>query len=150
MDWVTNLESEKKDIKCPVCKADIEIAGPWSPMVALSDRLHDGLSRVSPYLIAGSFATGTWIGLASYGNFAIRVFAGPEATYEFFFSGTGTVGGVPRFNWVHVAALPLIAPALIVGQSFPILGNVLFMPTAAFVSKHNFSITLTLAFSDLN
>ncbi|WYZ42687.1 hypothetical protein EsH8_VI_000386 [Colletotrichum jinshuiense] len=128
--WVTELEREGKEIQCPVCKSTINIDEPYDPALALSNHIYNAFSRVSPGLILGGLGAGTWIGLAMYGNIAVRVFSGPEATYRFFFNDRNP-RGVPMVNWIHVAALPAIAPALIVGQSFPVLGNFFFMPAAA-------------------
>ncbi|KAF4877783.1 hypothetical protein K4K54_000597 [Colletotrichum sp. SAR 10_86] len=130
IEWVTDLERENKEIRCPVCKALINIDEPWDPALALSNQIYKTFSKISPGLILGGIGAGTWVGLAMYGNIAVRVFAGPEATYRFFFNERNP-RGVPTVNWIHVAALPTIAPALIIGQSFPVLGNVFMMPAAA-------------------
>ncbi|KAK1991706.1 hypothetical protein LX36DRAFT_675070 [Colletotrichum falcatum] len=130
IQWVTELEREGKEIKCPVCKATINIDEPYDPALALSNHIYKAFSRVSPGLILGGLGAGTWVGLAMYGNIAVRVFAGPDATYRFFFNDSNP-RGMHMVNWIHVAILPAIAPALVLGQSFPVLGNVFFMPAAA-------------------
>ncbi|KAK1689307.1 hypothetical protein BDP55DRAFT_604251 [Colletotrichum godetiae] len=130
IQWVTELEREGKEILCPVCKAKINIDEPYDPALALSNQIYKSFSRVSPGLILGGIGAGTWVSLAMYGNIAVRVFAGPEATYRFFFNDRNP-RGVPMVNWIHVAILPTIAPALVLGSSVPILGNVFFMPAAA-------------------
>ncbi|GKT63327.1 RING finger domain-containing protein [Colletotrichum tofieldiae] len=130
IQWVMELEREGKEIQCPVCKATINIDEPYDPALALNNQIYKAFSKVSPGLILGGLGAGTWVGLAMYGNIAVRVFAGPEATYRFFFNDSNP-RGVPMVNWIHVAILPTIAPALILGQSFPVLGNVFFMPAAA-------------------
>ncbi|KAF4777462.1 hypothetical protein HER10_EVM0001998 [Colletotrichum scovillei] len=130
IQWVTELEREGKEILCPVCKAKINIDEPYDPALALSNQIYKSFSRVSPGLILGGIGAGTWVSLAMYGNIAVRVFAGPEATYRFFFNDRNP-RGVPMVNWIHVAILPTIAPALVLGSSVPILGNVFFMPVAA-------------------
>ncbi|TEA12501.1 E3 ubiquitin-protein ligase MARCH5 [Colletotrichum sidae] len=126
--WVTDLERENKEIRCPVCKASIAVDEPFDPAVALSNQVYRLFSKISPGLILGGLGAGTWVGLAMYGNIAVRVFAGPEATYRFFFNERTAR---PNVNWIHVAILPTIAPALVIGQSFPLLGNFLMMPAAA-------------------
>ncbi|KAF6828635.1 hypothetical protein CPLU01_08404 [Colletotrichum plurivorum] len=130
IEWVTELERENKEIRCPVCKAPIHVDEPYDPALALNNTIYKTFSKISPGLILGGLGAGTWVGLAMYGNIAVRVFAGPEATYRFFFNDRNP-RGVPNVNWIHVAALPTIAPALVIGQSFPVLGNVFFMPAAA-------------------
>ncbi|OHE92270.1 hypothetical protein CORC01_12439 [Colletotrichum orchidophilum] len=130
IQWVTELEREGKEIRCPVCKVTINIDEPYDPALALSNQIYKSFSRVSPGLILGGIGAGTWVSLAMYGNIAVRVFAGPEATYRFFFNDRNP-RGVPMVNWIHVAILPAIAPALVLGSSFPIVGNVFFMPAAA-------------------
>ncbi|OLN97086.1 Small glutamine-rich tetratricopeptide repeat-containing protein 2 [Colletotrichum chlorophyti] len=128
IEWVTDLEREGKEIRCPVCKATINIDEPWDPALALNNQVHKSFSKVSPGLILGGLGAGTCAGLAMYGNIALRVFVGPEAAFQFLFSERN---GVPIENWAHIAILPAIAPALVIGQSFPVLGNVFFMPAAA-------------------
>ncbi|KAL0936295.1 ring finger domain-containing protein [Colletotrichum truncatum] len=130
IEWVTELEREGKEIRCPVCKAPINVDEPWDPALALNNQIYKAFSKISPGLILGGLGAGTWVGLAMYGNIAVRVFAGPEATYRFFFNDRNP-RGIPTVNWIHVAMLPAIAPALVIGQSFPVLGNVFFMPAAA-------------------
>ncbi|TIC93634.1 E3 ubiquitin-protein ligase MARCH5 [Colletotrichum higginsianum] len=130
IQWVTELEREGKEIRCPVCKAVINVDEPYDPALALNNRIYKTFSKMSPGLILGGLGAGTWVSLAMYGNIAVRVFAGPEATYRFFFNDNNP-RGIPMVNWIHVAILPTIAPALILGQSFPVLGNVFFMPAAA-------------------
>ncbi|KDN64876.1 hypothetical protein CSUB01_09037 [Colletotrichum sublineola] len=129
IQWVTELEREGKEIRCPVCKATINIDEPYDPALALNNHIYKAFSKVSPGLILGGLGAGTWVGLAMYGNMAVRIFAGPEATYRFFFNDSNP-RGMPMVNWIHVAMLPTIAPALVLGQSFPVLGNVFFMPAA--------------------
>ncbi|KAJ0160340.1 hypothetical protein CTA2_8137 [Colletotrichum tanaceti] len=130
IQWVTELEREGKEIRCPVCKAVINVDEPYDPALALNNRIYKAFSKMSPGLILGGLGAGTWVSLAMYGNIAVRVFAGPEATYRFFFNDNNP-RGIPMVNWIHVAILPTVAPALILGQSFPVLGNVFFMPAAA-------------------
>jgi hypothetical protein len=132
MDWVANEERDRKELKCPVCKAAINVDGPWDPAVALSEAMYRGLSRVSPFMIFGCVATGGWIGLATYGHVAISTFAGNEATVRFLIKTTRD--GVTRLNWVHLAWLPLIGPSLIIGHSFPRLSNAFALPAAGLVS----------------
>lgn len=130
MSYVTELEQEGKPLRCPICKADIRVDEPIDPALILGNALHRVLNRASPWLLGGGFASGTIIGLSTYGHAALRIFAGHDG-YIRFINHLERDGY--RAAW-HVAAIPLTAPFLIIGQSVPALGNLFFLPLAAFVS----------------
>jgi hypothetical protein len=135
LDWVTNLEREKKPILCPVCKAPINVDGPWDPVLALNDQIKRSFGRVSPGLLLSGFSAGVAIGLGAYGLVAVRVFAGGEGLFRYIYRWTD---GTWRVNAGHVLFAPWIGPALVMGQTFPYYSNLLFIPAASLVSCHGY------------
>jgi hypothetical protein len=131
LDWVTNLEREKKELKCPVCKAPIYVDGPWDPVLALNDQVKRAFGRVSPGIFVTGLSLGTAIGMSSYGLLAIRIFAGERSFEDYIYRWDH---GRLRHNvWTFLGA-GTIAPALTMSQSFPILANMFFLPLASLVS----------------
>ncbi|KAM0325773.1 hypothetical protein ACHAQA_007074 [Verticillium albo-atrum] len=130
MHWIAELERENKPFQCPVCKADISVDEPFDPAVAIGNRLHQAFSRISPPLLGTGVAIGTWLGLATYGDVAFQIFAGPEARFHFL-NDPRQEHGARLGRYLGLAA---VAPTLILSQSIPGLGNVIFLPMAALVS----------------
>ncbi|KAM0286506.1 hypothetical protein ACHAQH_000933 [Verticillium albo-atrum] len=127
MHWIAELERENKPFRCPVCKADISVDEPFDPAVAIGNRLHQAFSRMSPPLLGTGVAIGTWLGLATYGDVAFQIFAGPEARFHFL-NDPRQEHGARLGRYLGLGA---VAPTLILSHSIPGLGNIIFLPLAA-------------------
>ncbi|KAG7113759.1 E3 ubiquitin-protein ligase MARCHF5 like [Verticillium longisporum] len=127
MHWLAELERENKPFQCPVCKAAISVDEPFDPAVAVGNRLHQAFSRLSPPLLGTGLAIGTWLGLATYGDVAFQIFAGPEARFHFL-NDPRQEHGARLGRYLGLGA---VAPTLILSHSIPGLGNVIFLPLAA-------------------
>lgn len=130
MDWITDLESENKPFECPICKSEIVVEEPFDPALALSNRIYKAFSTVSPLLLFGGALGGLYVSLTAYGSTALLVFAGREGYSRFVLMGDTEPPGLS----MRVMALPLVAPALIMGQTLPALGNFFFLPPTSIVS----------------
>ena len=130
LDWITDLERDKKPVACPVCKAPIRVDGPWDPVLALNDSLKAGFGRVTPGLLLTGFGTGVAVGLGAYGLVAVRVFAGEDGLFRYIYRWAD---GHWRVNAGHLLLAPWIAPALILNHTFPYISNLIFIPAAGLV-----------------
>ncbi|KAI0376284.1 hypothetical protein F5Y04DRAFT_266825 [Hypomontagnella monticulosa] len=142
MAWVTDLEAQDKEIKCPLCKSPITIMERWDPIIRLGNYLNITFSRWSPRILFGFVASGAWVSSAIYGAKAIEWFAGPEAAMDFLVDSKGvTFYGFmlqrdygrfrnqgPAINVLHFAILPLIAPGLVLNRLR--LGEVVLIPAS--------------------
>jgi hypothetical protein len=123
--WVTDLEAQAKDVKCPVCKTPILLTERYDPAIQLSNFLNHKFMIWSPRILLGFIASGALVSSSVYGAKAISWFAGPEATLAFL---TKTEDATffqlirrsrydqPPVNLLHFGILPLIAPALIINR----------------------------------
>jgi len=141
--WVTDLEAQGKDVKCPVCKSPIIVTERYDLAIQLSNALNSKFSRWSPRILLGFIASGTLISSSVYGIKAISWFAGPEAAVKFLFQPQNNplFRMAPRlpakqsinlnFNLLHFGVLPLIAPALILNRLS--VADVVMLPTSLIV-----------------
>ncbi|KAI0850571.1 hypothetical protein F5Y00DRAFT_232680 [Daldinia vernicosa] len=130
MAWITDLESQSKDIKCPICKASIIVTERWDLATYLDDFLTTTYSRWSPQILFGFLASGALVSSSVYGIKALDLFAGPEATMNFLFGSEDPLlfgiirlpvrvtdrGRMPPINLVNFAILPFIAPGLVLNR----------------------------------
>ncbi|KAI1175393.1 hypothetical protein F4777DRAFT_332183 [Nemania sp. FL0916] len=123
--WVTDLEAQAKDVKCPVCKSPIVVTERYDPAVQLSSFLNRKFSRWSPRILLGFIASGALFSSSIYGVHAISWFAGPDAAIAFLTAKTegGSLFQLmhrarhgQRINVFNLSILPLIAPALIINR----------------------------------
>ena len=136
LSWVTDCERSNKPLQCPVCKSAIEMEGPWDPIVALSEAVSRRFTRASPFVLFTGVSLGVQFSAQMYGAVAMWMFAGREPLLEFMF-GPDMNGMPPRrlkFSRVGNAAILMnVAPALLIGQLLPGVGNKIFVPTASLV-----------------
>ncbi|ORY62352.1 uncharacterized protein BCR38DRAFT_347117 [Pseudomassariella vexata] len=156
LTWVTDLESQGKEYKCPVCKSKIHVVDRWDPAVRLSDQLLRYCSGLSPIILCGFLGGGVFIANATYGIHAVEVFAGPGAANGYILNqpdknsvwddlGRGLrtallplLGGIegaqhrprnmPTLDAFHFFTVSLIAPALILNRLH--FGEIVFIPTS--------------------
>ncbi|KAI1453472.1 hypothetical protein F4805DRAFT_366544 [Annulohypoxylon moriforme] len=144
MAWVTDLENQAKDIKCPICKSPITITEKWDLAIQLNQYLNKKFTRWSPRILFGFIASGALVSSSVYGAKAIDLFAGPDATINFLLnselksktlaevmrqpSETGGTDGALPINLLHFAVLPLIAPGLVLNRLR--LGEVILIPAS--------------------
>lgn len=149
MAWVTDLENQDKEIKCPICKSPITITEKWDLAIQLNQYLNRKFSRWSPRILFGFIASGALVSSSVYGAKAIDLFAGPDATINFLLnselktktlaevmrqpSETGGTDGALPINLLHFAVLPLIAPGLVLNRLR--LGEVILIPASLLVSR---------------
>ncbi|KAI1152356.1 hypothetical protein F4825DRAFT_461897 [Nemania diffusa] len=135
--WVTDLEAQAKDVKCPVCKSPILVTERYDPAIQLSAFLHNKFSRWSPRILLGFIASGALVGSSVYGLEAIAWFAGPEAALAFLVNNNKDTPLFPfirssrreqSVNLLHFSVLPLIAPALIINRMN--VGDVITLPAS--------------------
>lgn len=146
MDWVTDLEAQEKEVKCPMCKSPITITERWDLAIQLSNYVNNKFSKWSPRILFGFVASGALVSSSIYGAKAIDWFAGPEATMNFLLNTDDLTpllimrneGEVqyrnrgPPVNLLGFAILPLIAPALVLNRLR--LGEVVLIPASLLVS----------------
>lgn len=132
MSWIAELERENKPFQCPICKSDIILDEPFDPAVALGNRIYKAFNAVSPSLLGAGVAMGLCVSLTAYGNTALWFFAGTEGRIRFLIERSRRGGAA--LNLIHFASLPWIAPALVVSQTVPALGNLIFLPASSLVS----------------
>lgn len=155
MAWVTDLEAQDKEIKCPICKSPITITERWDLAIQLSNYFNRKFSRWSPRILFGLVASGTLVSSSIYGAKAIDLFAGPEATMNFLLNSDITLvevmrqqnladhgDGPPPINLLHFAMLPLIAPGLVLNRLR--LGEVILIPASLLVSNAHPHPTLNI------
>ncbi|KAJ8104930.1 hypothetical protein ONZ43_g7626 [Nemania bipapillata] len=139
--WVTDLEAQAKEVKCPVCKSPIIITERYDPAIQLSNFLNNKFSRWSPRILLGFIASSALIGSSVYGVEAISLFIGPKATVAFlmkdeaapFFQVLRGARSEPSLNLLHCSLLPLIAPALIINRMN--VGDVITLPASLVVLR---------------
>lgn len=153
MCWITDLESQGKDIKCPLCKSPITVTELSDFAIQLSNYMHRKFSKWSPRILFGFLASGTLVSSSIYGAKAIDWFAGPGTTLDFLLTAGGTTitdmlrdpKGVRAanqpltINFLHFAVLPLIAPGLILNRLRQ--GEVILIPVSFLVSSSHESHT---------
>ncbi|KAI1467610.1 uncharacterized protein F4812DRAFT_430156 [Daldinia caldariorum] len=142
MAWITDLENQSKEVKCPICKSPIIVTGRWDLAIYLNNYVINTFSKWSPQILFGFIASGALVSSSIYGLKAIDLFAGPEATMEFLFGTEDRVlfglirypirvadrTRIPPINLVNFAILPFIAPGLVLNR-IPLDGVGLF-PTS--------------------
>ncbi|KAI8963293.1 hypothetical protein F5Y11DRAFT_319873 [Daldinia sp. FL1419] len=131
MTWVADLESQKKEVKCPICKGQIIVTERWDLATYLSNYLDNTFSRWSPQILFGFVASGALVSSSIYGIKALDLFAGPEATMNFLFNTKDPVifgfirlplratdrSLLPPMNLMNFAILPFIAPGLVLNRT---------------------------------
>lgn len=138
LSWVTDCERSGKPLKCPVCKELIALEGPWDPVVALSDAVQKRFTHASPFMLFTSVSLGIQFSSQMYGAMAMWMFAGRDALMQFMLGPDMMIDGRHtrglKFARVGNAAILMnVAPALLIGQLLPGLGNKIFVPTASLV-----------------
>ncbi|KAI1430920.1 hypothetical protein GGR50DRAFT_690117 [Xylaria sp. CBS 124048] len=124
--WITDLEAQSKEFKCPVCKSAIVLSERYDSAVWLSNFLNHELALWSPRILLGFVVAGTVMSSAAYGAKAISWFAGPDALMNYLTKTEYTnvsrriVGRrlqlEPSLDLVHYSTLPFIAPALVLNR----------------------------------
>ncbi|PHH59097.1 hypothetical protein CDD81_3808 [Ophiocordyceps australis] len=138
LTWVTDCERNKKPLKCPVCKATIELEGIRDPIVAASDALSTRFSRLTPCILAGGISMGAQFSLQMYGFLALWTFAGKQPAVRFLF-GSDNMGNpmmgsslaVIRHRVSTALVLMSVAPTLLLTRAWPINSHSLLIPSAS-------------------
>ncbi|CAM1507437.1 Fc.00g070780.m01.CDS01 [Cosmosporella sp. VM-42] len=145
--WVTDCERSNKQLLCPVCKSPIELEGTWDPVVALTENISRKFTRASPFILATSVTLGVQFSLQMYGALAMWTFAGKDALMQFIVgpnptmivNGRSVAGWLPaKESFGNALVLTNVAPALLMGQLMPWLGNKIFLPTAGLYGMYHF------------
>jgi hypothetical protein len=139
LSWVVDCERSNKPLLCPVCKSTISLEGPWDPAVVLHEAIKNRFSYASPLILVTSVSLGIQFSMQMYGAMAMWAFSGREALLRFLLGPQMMIDGraADGFRLKRVgnaAVLMNVAPALLIGQLFPSLGNKIFVPTASVVS----------------
>ncbi|KAL2758969.1 hypothetical protein ACRALDRAFT_1075317 [Sodiomyces alcalophilus JCM 7366] len=124
MSWMAELERQGKPFACPICKSEIIVDEPFDPALAIGNRIYKAFSSVSPLVLCSGALSGLYVSLTAYGSAALLVFSGPEGYSRFLLTGDADL---PVLS-LRYMTLPLIAPALVIGQTLPALGNFFFLP----------------------
>ncbi|KOS22304.1 E3 ubiquitin-protein ligase MARCH5 [Escovopsis weberi] len=138
LSWVTDCERSNKPLRCPVCKAQIELEGPWDPIASLHDALQRHFTKASPFILLTGASVGVQFGLQMYGAVALWTFAGRKELVRFVFGSDASMGGrgsgTIRFakqRIVNALILMNVAPTLLVSQLLPGLSNKYLMHSAS-------------------
>ncbi|UKZ86285.1 uncharacterized protein TrAFT101_002122 [Trichoderma asperellum] len=138
LSWVTDCERSNKPLKCPVCKSDIQMDGPWDPIAHIHDVIHRKFTRASPFILLTGVSVGVQFSLQMYGAMALWTFAGKEALLRFALGPEmlidGRSPGALRFakeRIVNALILMNVAPTLLISQLLPGLTNRYFMQSAS-------------------
>ncbi|KAI1320656.1 hypothetical protein F5Y16DRAFT_405536 [Xylariaceae sp. FL0255] len=147
--WVTDLESKDKNVKCPQCKAKIQVTERYDSAIYLHNQLNRYFSFCASKALLVFLSSGIIFASSMYGAQAISWFAGPEALLSFILKtppkktppsspflwlflrwGGGAQKQQPlsSVSLYSCAALPLIAPILFVNRID--VGDLFSIPTA--------------------
>lgn len=133
--WITELENERKPIKCPVCKADIHVDEPFDLAVGLGNSVHKAFSTLSPWVLGAGVFGGANAALFAYGRLALGTFAGFDELERFLSESSHGL------HYLRQGVLVGVAPSVLIAQTVPPLGNYLFLPVAALVSLDLFPMS---------
>lgn len=138
LSWVVDCERSNKPLQCPVCKSQIGMEGPWDPIVNFHDALQGKFTRVSPFVLFTGVSLGVQVSAQMYGAMAMWMFSGKEALMEFMLGPDMILdgrspNGVKFARLQNAAILMNVAPALLLGQLLPNVGNKIFVPMASLV-----------------
>ncbi|PHH72177.1 hypothetical protein CDD82_6138 [Ophiocordyceps australis] len=140
LTWVTDCERNKKPLKCPVCKATIELEGTRDAIVAASDALSTRFSRLTPCILVGGISMGAQFSLQMYGFLALWTFAGKKPAVRFLFGSDdmgnpimGSSLAVIRHRVSTALVLMSVAPTLLLTRAWPINSHSLLIPSASVV-----------------
>ncbi|CAI6087443.1 unnamed protein product [Clonostachys chloroleuca] len=134
LSWVVDCERSNKPLQCPVCKSAISMEGPWDPVVSFHDAVLRRFTRASPFLLVTGLSLGVQVSSQMYGAMAMWLFSGKDALIDYMLGGPNQpFGGVSSHSSkmeriTNAAVLMNIAPALLIGQLIPGLGNKIFVP----------------------
>ncbi|KAL7628023.1 hypothetical protein AAE478_002219 [Parahypoxylon ruwenzoriense] len=141
--WVADLESQGKEVKCPLCKSPIIMTERFDLAVRLGNFCDDMFAEWSPIILFVFSASSLLVTSSIYGIKAIDWFAGPEATMAFLLNADDDVTlsdllrqpgqeeyrqRGPPINMTHFSLLPLIGPALVINRLY--LGEVILIPAS--------------------
>ena len=134
--WIAEVENDsarpKDGLKCPACKAPINVDEPYDPVVALRDGLYRRYSRLSPYILLMLVSGGTIAGSAWYGQKAASIFAGPDAVAAWM--GSRARRGMPSVL-IKTLILSSIGPSLVVTRWLSSLGIIVLLPCSVLVGN---------------
>jgi hypothetical protein len=149
LDWVNDLEKQGKQISCPLCKSHIAVLDRWDPAVKFGDGLTRQVRRFAPWVVGTVFGTGFVAGSAAYGENALGVFAGPEATEAYVFGLAldhhPSDEELARSS-LRYLGLSMIGPALVLNRMG--LGEVVLVPTTLLVSRSLCGFCVCSTFAD--
>ncbi|KAI1824214.1 hypothetical protein F4861DRAFT_531093 [Xylaria intraflava] len=122
--WLTDLEAQAKEFKCPVCKSPIVLTERYDPIVWLSNFLNHEFSLWSPRILVGCILAGAVVSSAAYGAKVISWFAGPDVLLAYLTrtEDRSAIGPASEhepersIDLLHYSTLPFIAPALIINR----------------------------------
>lgn len=138
LSWVTDCERSNKPLQCPVCKSRIQLEGPWDPVVAITDVISNKFTRASPFILLSSTTMGVQFSLQLYGALSMWAFSGREALVDFVLGPEVWANGrttrlieTAGTRLTNALVLTNVAPALLLGQLTPWVGNKIFVPSAS-------------------
>lgn len=139
LSWVVDCERSNKPLRCPVCKSNIDLEGPWDPVVALYDYIGGRFSRASPWVLFTGTALGVTSGLQMYGAMSVATFAGREALLQMMLGSERVVDvtqptGFSAERLRNGLMLMQVAPALLLHRFFPSFVDTIYSPQVFLVS----------------
>ncbi|KAK3687470.1 hypothetical protein B0T22DRAFT_534866 [Podospora appendiculata] len=132
--WVAETEQNtgrnKSGLRCPACRAPINVDEPSDVIVSLQNQFRRRYGRAAPIIVLFIVTSGSIAGSACYGASAASIFAGSEAVAGWVEGGGPHARGgrLQAFPLFKILALAGLGPGLVITRGLPWLGNFLTFP----------------------